>query len=114
MAFDTNDYDEIRSMKRDECYYFTYSIEYIIDRIGDENSDEHVIGNTTIDVQFDWYDGDDNQAPGYRLSYKVNNYDQIPVGFNGSESDLLDQIYSDIQSDLRASGIEVGAVESWF
>ncbi len=113
MAFDSH-YDEIRSMKQDDSYSFAYPIEYIIDRVGDENSDEYVIGNTTIDVQFDWHDGNDAQAPGYRLSYQVNDYGQIPVEFNGSESDLLDQIYSDIQNDLRSAGIGVGAVESWF
>lgn len=114
MAFDTSDYDEIRSMKRDDSYSFSYPLEYIIDRVGDENSDEYVIGNTTIDVQFIWHDGDDLQAPGYRLSYRVNDYHQIPVEFNGSESDLLEQIYSDIQGDLRSAGIDVRAVETWF
>jgi hypothetical protein len=51
MAFDTSDYDQIRSMKREDSYSFSYPIEYIIDRVGNENSDEYVIGNTTITVQ---------------------------------------------------------------
>lgn len=109
--FDTSDYDDIRAMKRDDSHRFSYPIEYIIDRIGDENSNEYVIGTTTIDVQFDWRDGDDHQAPGYTVSYKVNNYAEVPVGFNGSEYDMFDQIYFQVQNDMTSAGIDVRAVE---
>jgi hypothetical protein len=111
--FDTSDYDEIRSMKRADSYRFSYPVEYIIDRIGDENSNEYVIGNTTIDVQLDWRDSDDSEAPGYRVSYKVNNYGEVPIGFNGSEYDMFDQIYSDLQIDMSSAGIDVRAVETF-
>lgn len=110
--FDTSDYDEIRSMKRADNYSFSYPVEYIIDRIGDESSNEYVIGNTTIDVRLDWCDGDDDhQAPGYTVSYKVNNYGEVPSGFNGSEYDMFDQIFLDVQSDMSSAGIDVRAVE---
>ena len=109
--YDTSDYDEIRSMKRDGNYSFSYPIEYIIDRVGNEGSDEYVIGNTTIDVLLDWRDGNDYQAPGYTVSYRVNNYSQIPSGFNGSEYDMFDQVCMLVQSDLSSAGIDVRAVE---
>ena len=109
--FDTSDYDEIRSMKQADSYSSSYPVEYIIDRVGDENSDEYVIGNTTIDVQFDWRDGDDYQAPGYAVSYTVNNYHEVPIGFNGSEYEMFDQIYLLVQSDMSSAGIDVRAVE---
>lgn len=118
MAFDeASDYDLILSMKRDNSYSFTYPLEYIISRVGDEaySDDDYVLGKTTIDVRLDWQEASDSQAPGYRLSYRVNDYDRIPIEFNGSEPDLLDQKWFDIQSDLRSAGIDVRAVDSsWY
>ncbi len=38
MGFDASDYDLIRSMKRNDSYHFSYPFEYIIERVGDEDS----------------------------------------------------------------------------
>lgn len=114
MGFDASDYDLIRSMKRDDSHHFSYPFEYIIGRVGGEDSDEYVLGETTIFVQLDWFDNgnDARQAPGYRVSFKVYNYADIPVSFNGTEREIFDQKFFDFERDLAAAGIDVRAVES--
>lgn len=113
MSFDTSDDDLIRSLKRADSYHFSYPFEYIIDRIGNEDSDEYVLGETTLFVQLDWVDpGDDpRRAPGYQISYAVHNYADVPASFNGTESDIFEQKWPDFQNDLAAAGIDVRAVE---
>jgi hypothetical protein len=115
MSFDTSDYDLIRSMKRDDSYHFSYPFEYIIERVGDEDSDKYVLGETTIFVQLDWLDnGDDaHQAPGYQVSFAIHNYANIPARLNGTEREIVDQKWFDIQNDLAAAGIDVRAVEAF-
>jgi hypothetical protein len=115
MGFHNSDYDLIRSMKRDASYHFSYPFEYIIDRVGDEDSDEYVLGETTIFVQLDWLDNgnDSHQAPGYQVSYAVYNYADIPASFNGTEREIFDQKWFDFQNDLAAAGIDVRAVETF-
>jgi hypothetical protein len=113
MGFDASDYDLIRSMKRDDSYHFSYPFEYIIERVGDEDSGEYVLGETTIFVQLNWVDNGNDalQAPGYRFSCAVHNYANIPASFNGTEREIFDQKWFDFQNDLAAAGIDVRAVE---
>jgi hypothetical protein len=103
--------NEIREMKRDDSYNFSYTVRYISGEIGEKGSEDYEFDYTTVDVQLVWFDGDDSDGPGYVVSFTVNDYENIPDEWKGSEEEIYNyEVYSKLCDDLSSAGIEMGAV----
>ena len=72
--------DYLRSLKKDDCYSFSYAFEYIRTNHGNDNYD---IDTATMDVRVEW---SDSQA-GYVISYDVPEMDRIDPNQGNSDAE---------------------------
>lgn len=97
-----NELDYLRSIKKDDSYVFSYQFEYIAKNYGNDNYD---IDTADMVVRLTW----DDSAAGYSLTYDVPEMYKIDSaeGNGDAESFYETAVYSRLESDLDAHGIEV-------
>lgn len=95
-----DEHDQLRSLKKEDSYSFSYPFVYIAKNLGDDRYED---GMETMEVRVEW---DDAQA-GYVISYSVPNMHKIdPSQGNSDAQGFYDYaVYDRLMSDLAGLGI---------
>ncbi len=94
------EYDELRALKKDDSYTFTYQFEYIAKNHGNDNYD---IDTADMVVSVEWNDPD----AGYEVSYVVPDMHKIDPtqGNSGAEGFWDYGVESRFRFDMGLRGI---------
>ena len=103
-----NEEDYLKSLKKDDSYHFSYSIEYIAQNYGNDNYD---IETTNMEVSVTWSDA----QLGYVISYNIPEMYKIDASQgNGSAREFFEtDVYFRVISDLDSMGIGVEAIATF-
>lgn len=101
------EHDELRSLKKEDSYFFSYPFSYIAKNHGNDRYDD---GVATMEVRVDW---DDAQA-GYVISYSVPDMHKIdPAQGNSDAQGFYDYgVYDRLMADLAGLGISPELIAS--
>ena len=99
--------DELRTLKKEDSYFFSYPFSYIAKNHGNDRYDD---GVATMEVRVDW---DDAQA-GYVISYSVPDMHKIdPAQGNSDAQGFYDYgVYDRLMADLAGLGISPELIAS--
>lgn len=100
-----NEDDYLRSLKKEDSYYFVYEYEYVADRFG-EGDDDVTLEVATLNVTVSW---DDALSPGYTVSYSVDAPTALPNPWTGDTDEIFDQFSVDIDEDMSLQGVDMAA-----
>ncbi len=94
-----NEEEYLETLKHDGSYSFKYQVEYIVERLNDNDCKTDT---TTMDVEVYW----DYEEHGYKVNYNLVNSDNVPEEYNGDEDSIFeDDVYYRVVDDLESLGI---------
>lgn len=100
-----NEDDDLRSLKKDDSYHFSYSFEYIAKNYGNDNYD---IGIANMEVSLNWSDTE----LGYVISYNTPEMYKIDESQGNSSERVFfeEDVRWQLKSDLDSIGIGFSAI----